>query len=134
VGFSGGRRGPFVRSGRASAAAAAAVARRFTPLDWAIIHGDAAITAALLAAGEFVTAASRGGYERGRSWMTAEQQSYYAQGRGQSGAYALAVEQARGRSFRHRLPPRPPTGCTHFRARTRQQAIAHRDCTVGLAL
>jgi hypothetical protein len=49
--FCGGRRGRLVRSGWASAVAAAAAARRFTPLHMAAMTEHADVTAALLGAG-----------------------------------------------------------------------------------
>jgi hypothetical protein len=58
-----------------------------------------------------------------------------AQENGNSGAYAAAVEQARGRSARHR---RPHAGCAHCRALishfSARRGIARRDCTIGRAL
>jgi hypothetical protein len=128
----GGRRA-VVRLGWASAAARAAVARRSTPLHWAAYNGNADATAALLGSGadgsikdnnEYAaprraarpTATSR---SRGARRNTAEQAAPW---NAKSGAYAAAVEQARGRSARHRLP----------HAGKRAAPISY--CTVGRAL
>ena len=103
--------------GWASAAAGAAVASRSTPLHWAAYNGNADATAALLGFGADASIKDNNEYaaprraaphgptaascSRGARRDTAQQ---CARGNAKSGAYAAAVEQARGRSARHRLP------------------------------
>ncbi len=102
-----------VRSGWASAAAGAAVARRATPLHFAARNGDADATAALIGAGADASIKDWTGYaaprrtaERhsrspGARRRTAEQQAQFC---GKIAEYAAAVQQVRGRSAHHRSP------------------------------
>ncbi len=127
--------------------ASAAGARRTTPLHLAAWNGNADATAALLGAGADASIKESSGYAalsraarptatnqiRRARRRTAER---WAQRNGESGAYAAAVEQARGCAARHRLPHAGVGLRSHsfpHLARARH-GVARRNCTVGRAL